>query len=78
LCKSSRDVYKAVSDEILSLHSVLKETDEILAEETDAKAAARLEPISMGCKEVLDELQCLVEKYHSLGTQAQRAAAGIG
>jgi hypothetical protein len=74
MCKDSPGVYKTVSSDALSLHVVLRETDELIAEESarDAEAATRLNQISMGCKEVLDDLQGLLDKYNSLGTQAQR------
>jgi hypothetical protein len=74
MCKESPGVYKTISSETLSLHVVLRETDELIVEETarDAEAATRLNQISMGCKEVLDDLQGLLDKYNSLGTQAQR------
>jgi hypothetical protein len=74
MCKDSPGVYKTVSSDALSLHIVLRETDELIAEESarDAEAATRLNQISMGCKEVLDDLQGLLDKYNSLGTQAQR------
>jgi hypothetical protein len=71
LCKDSPGVYKTISSEALSLHVVLKETDDLIAQET-AHDAASLTQISMGCKEVLQDLQALLEKYNSLGTQAQR------
>jgi hypothetical protein len=74
MCKDSPGVYKTVSSDALSLHVVLRETDELIAEESarDAEAATRLNQISMGCKEVLDDMQGLLDKYNSLGTQAQR------
>jgi uncharacterized protein YpbB len=74
MCKDSPGVYKTVSSEVSSLHIVLKETEDIITEEAarDAYAAAQLKQISMGCKEVLVDLQGLLDKYNSLGTQAQR------
>jgi hypothetical protein len=81
ICKDSPGVYKNVSSEVISLHIVLKETDDLIAEETardEAEAAARLNQIAMGCKEVLDELQGLLDKYNSLGTQAQRTWDRMG
>jgi hypothetical protein len=67
-------MYKNVLGEAISLHILLKKTDELIVEETplNAEAAARLNQISMACKEVLDELEDLLDKYNSLGTQAQR------
>jgi hypothetical protein len=63
-------MYKNVSCEAISLHILLKKTDELIVEETppNAETAARLNQISMGCKEVLDKLQDLLDKYNSLGT----------
>jgi hypothetical protein len=74
VCKDSPNDFRNVSNEVLSLHLVLKETDELIAEviKDDADAASRLHEMATGCKSVLDELQGLLDKYQSMGTQTKR------
>jgi len=73
-CKESSDEFKRIYGEVASLHVVLKETEEFLAETRglsptrDAKLAILID----GVKDVLKDLQRMLDGYESLGTQAQR------
>ncbi|KAI9774257.1 MAG: hypothetical protein M1840_004151 [Geoglossum simile] len=72
-CKDAPGSFKNISHEVLSLHALLKEIEENLSVETLSSARqARLEIIGDGCHSVLEELQSLVDKYESLGTQSKR------
>ena len=60
--------------EVLSLHALLKEGEETLFTHALSPARAdRLQIIKHGCYKVLVDLQGLVKKYESLGTQAKRS-----
>ena len=59
--------------EVLSLHAVLKESEEILFNcPLKPTRAERLIVVKDGCDKVLVDLQSLVDKYESLGTQSKR------
>ena len=65
--------FKNISIEVLSLHAVLKEGEEKLPIHTlPTTKAERLNLIKEGCEKVLIDLQSLVVKYESLGTQSTR------
>ncbi|KAL2073304.1 hypothetical protein VTL71DRAFT_10628 [Oculimacula yallundae] len=72
-CKDAPESFGNITAEVLSLHAVLKEVEEALAEEplTESKQL-RLATIGSGCHGVLEELQALVTKYESLGSQSRR------
>ncbi|PVH84539.1 ankyrin [Cadophora sp. DSE1049] len=72
-CKEAPESFNNISAEVLSLHAVLKEVEEALSEEplTDSKQRS-LATISNGCQSVLQDLQALVVKYESLGSQSRR------
>ncbi|KAK0631111.1 hypothetical protein B0T17DRAFT_530160 [Bombardia bombarda] len=75
-CKESSEDFARLSTELMSLHAVLGETRDFLAENTDRLDASRrnrLEILTAGCNSVLTDLDALVTRYDSLGTQAQRA-----
>ena len=62
-----------ISLEVLSLHAVLKECEETLFDRPlQPTRAERLIVIKDGCDKVLVDLQSLVDKYESLGTQSKR------
>jgi hypothetical protein len=63
--------------EIVSLHAVLKEVEEILPETLLPAQQTRLEPISSGCQNVLQDLLAVVEKYQSLGRRARGIASNM-
>ena len=72
-CRAAPGSFSNISKEVLSLHAVLKEADEtIFGGPLSPESQARLKIISDGCQCVLDDLQALVDKYESLGTQSKR------
>jgi hypothetical protein len=72
-CKDAPESFKNVSQEALSLHALLMEVEENLSAQTlSSTRQARLKTIEDGCRNVLEELQSLVNKYESLGTQSKR------
>ena len=72
-CRAAPDSFSNISNEVLSLHAVLKEADETIFKSPQLpKRQARLKTIGDGCQYVLDDLQALVDKYESLGTQSKR------
>ena len=78
-CKASPGVYAQLTGEVSSLHSVLKETEELVRQQTLSKRQRdRLLPCQKGCETVLGELDDLLTKYESLGTKSQRVFDRIG
>jgi hypothetical protein len=74
-CKDSSDEFKRISQEVASLHVVLKETEEYLLESKGLSSPTRddrLRTLIEGCNEILTTLKRLLDGYDSLGTQAQR------
>ncbi|TAQ90828.1 hypothetical protein B7494_g874 [Chlorociboria aeruginascens] len=73
-CRESSEEFRRISGEVASLHVVLKETEEYLAESRGLSPSrdARLAILIDGCKDILADLTRLVNAYESLGTQAQR------
>ncbi|RYP07516.1 hypothetical protein DL764_002445 [Monosporascus ibericus] len=74
-CKESSEDFAQLSVELMSLHAVLIETQDFLTENQttlDASRRHRLEILCDGCCGALDDLDALVGRYESLGTQAQR------
>jgi hypothetical protein len=72
-CKDAPESFKNISQEALSLHALLLELGENLPAQTlSSTRQARLKTIGDGCRSVLEELQSLVHKYESLGTQSKR------
>ncbi|KAH0537212.1 hypothetical protein FGG08_005991, partial [Glutinoglossum americanum] len=72
-CKDAPESFKNISHEVLSLHALLKEIEENLSAQTlSLTRQARLKTIGDGCYNVLEELQSLIDKYKSLGTQSKR------
>jgi hypothetical protein len=72
-CRDASESFGNISVEVLSLHAVLKEVEETLSDHqlTESKQAS-LATISNGCQGVLLDLQTLVDKYESLGSQSKR------
>lgn len=61
------------------MHAVLKEGEEIFfVHPLPTARAERLNTIKEGCEKVLVDLQSLVEKYESLGTQSKRTWDRMG
>lgn len=73
-CKESNDEFKQIALELQSLHAVLRETEDYMQEHDnlDISRLNRLQMLCDGCRPILEELERLVNKYDSLGTQAQR------
>ncbi|KFA71406.1 hypothetical protein S40288_04315 [Stachybotrys chartarum IBT 40288] len=73
-CKDSSEEFQQVSMDLMSLHAVLRETEDYLQEHSDLPASRvnRLQILCSGCNPVLTELEALFNKYESLGTQQQR------
>lgn len=73
-CRESSEDFRRLSQEVASLHVVLKETEDYMNEFTDLHTSRRyrLEILTDGCNGTLQDLQKLLNSYESLGTQAQR------
>ncbi|KAJ3890783.1 hypothetical protein GG344DRAFT_48699 [Lentinula edodes] len=73
-CKDSGDDFKRLSNEVASLHVVLKETEDYVHEfpDFDTSRSYRLKILTDGCNDILKDLEKLLNSYESLGTQAQR------
>lgn len=73
-CKESSENFRRLSAELMSLHAVLKETEDFLKEHPDMETSRRnrLEILTDGCNMTLRDLQAIVKRYDSLSTQAQR------
>ena len=84
LCEVSWSIYKAcrdaptsfgqVAQEVLSLEAIMREVGDVLkGESLSPQQQASLQTLRTGCQSVLEELQGLVNKYHSLGTASKKA-----
>lgn len=72
-CKDAPESFSNISVEVLSLHAVLKEVEEtITGQSLPPSTQQNLATVTQGCTSVLEELQALVQKYESLGTQSKR------
>jgi hypothetical protein len=72
-CKGAPESFGNISSEVLSLHAVLKEAEEtVFARHLSLQKRERLKAVGDGCYRVLEDLQTLVKKYESLGTQSKR------
>jgi hypothetical protein len=78
-CKNAPNSFKNISDEVLSLHAVLKESEEVLeVQSLSSGQQRRLETVLKGCNGVLVDLQCAVDRYESLGTKSKRTWDRLG
>ena len=72
-CRDAPESFRNLSQEILSLHAVLKEVEECLPSDGLAPSKQlRLKNVTQGCSKVLEDLQDLVDRYRGLGTQKRR------
>ena len=72
-CKDAPEGFKNIAQEVLSLHAVLKELEETYSDANlSAAQLSRLKVVGDGCRAVLEDLQDLVDRYHSLGTNTKR------
>lgn len=74
-CKESSTEFRRISSEVASLHVVIKETEEYVKETQGLSPTrdARLHILIDGCKDVMTQLEILLNNYERLGTQAQRS-----
>ena len=73
VCKDSPAIDKELAGEVGALHTIIKETVELLSQqELDSQQKSKLELSSRGCHSVLQDLTKLLTKYDSLGTKSQR------
>ena len=78
-CKEAPESFGNISQEVLSLHAVLREVDEtITGHELTQTQEAGLKTVGHGCHNVLTDLETLVNKYESLGTQSKRTWDRMG
>jgi len=74
-CKDSSEDFARLSTELMSLHAVLSETNDFMVENRETMDISRRHRLTIlcdGCRGALDELDAIVVRYESLGTQAQR------
>lgn len=79
LCQDASGSFKNVSSEVLSLHAVLRQAEESLSKTSlsDSRLAG-LTTVIIGCRDVLGDLEALVEKYRRLGGKTQRVWDRVG
>ena len=72
-CKDSSDDFKILANDVGSLHIVLKEVEDQYKEQTlERSQQEHLALLTQNTRNVLKDLEALLEKYDSLGTQSQR------
>ena len=72
-CKDAPGEFKNVAGEVVSLHVVLKETEELVAESNlSSHQTTQLQHLTDGCQSVLHDLTRLLKKYQSLGSKSQK------
>jgi hypothetical protein len=75
-CKGAPESFgniSCISCEVLSLQAVLKEAEEtVFAQPLSPQKQDRLKAVGDGCYSVLEDLQKLVKKHESPGTQSKR------
>ena len=78
-CKGAPESFGNISHEVLSLHAVLKETEETaFVHPLSPTRQANLKTVGDGCYRVLEDLQTLVKKYERLGTRSKRTWDRMG
>ena len=78
-CKDSPGNYKELSSEVGALHNVMKETEELLSQQgLTPEQGVKLKTCQQGCEEVLKDLDGLLAKYESLGTNSRRTFDRVG
>jgi len=71
-CKNSSRGFKSITNEVNSLHIVLKKTSEYLSDHSlDTDTANCLESLKNECYSVLKDIQDLLQKHRSLGTKGR-------
>lgn len=78
-CKDSPGNYKQLTSEVGALHNVIKETEELLSQQNlNVRQKEKLRVATVGCGEVLQDLDHLLAKYGSMGTKSQRTFDRLG
>ena len=78
-CKDAPESFQNLSQEVSSLHIVLKELEEIYSDAPLSTAQqSRLETVGDGCRAVLEDLQGILDRYNSLGTKTKRTWDRLG
>ena len=78
-CKDAPDSFNKLSQEVSSLHLVLKEVEEACSESAlSVPQQSSLEAVGDGCRAVLEDLQCSLDKYNSLATKSKRTWDRLG
>lgn len=78
-CKDSPGNYKELSTEVGALHNVIKETEELLSQQTlTPQQGTRLLACQQGCEDTLKDLDEVLVKYESLGTKSGRTFDRLG
>ena len=78
-CKDSPGNYLDLAREVGALHNVVKETEELLSQQAlTTKEKNKLLTCRQGCESVLKDLNGLLVKYESLGTNARRTFDRMG
>jgi len=73
-CSDAPENFANISQEVLLLHAALRNVAETFDSQTlSSSTQDSLDKAAAGCKSVLEDLQALVEKYHSLGTSTKRS-----
>jgi len=78
-CKDAPESFRNIAFDVASLHAVLKEVEEtVFAQPLSPARRDRLKTVADGCYHILEDLDNLVKKYHSLGTQSKRTWDRMG
>jgi len=71
-CRDAPESFGNISVEVLSLHALLKEVEEVFAGQIISESRkASLATISNGCSSVLQDLEALVNKYDGIGSKSK-------
>ena len=78
-CKDAPQSFQNISQEVLSLSAVLREAEEVFSgKPLPQRTSEGLKTVGDGCHSVLKDLQSLLDRYESLGTQAKRTWDRVG
>lgn len=78
-CKASPGNYTELSSEVGALHNVIKETEELLSQQSlTPEQKVKVATSRQGCEGVLKDLDKLLVNYESLGTQSRRTFDRMG
>lgn len=72
-CRSAPDSFCSISQDLTSLRAVLEECEEVFPNITQSqKRAQRLQTITSGCDDTLQDLDAIVQNFQELGLQQKR------